>query len=159
MDVSGFSVQLQQLQRNVDALMNQSASVTARNVGARQIMTVLAVTNTGVINQSIVGPATGTLVTGSTTTFQVGYRSNVMTFYRYVCVSTGSFSYADAIMDGTSDANNTVFINSLTYQNAVVVRLDMLDAGSHTASITMDVDTGQTGTMWKAQIKVFQLGN
>jgi hypothetical protein len=34
----------------------------------------------------------------------------------------------------------------------------MLDAGSHTASITADVDTGITGNVWKAQLKVFQLG-
>jgi len=158
MDVSGFSVQLQQLQRNVDALMNQSASVTARNVGARQIMTVLAGTNTGVINQSIVGPATGTLVTGSTTTFQVGYRSNVLTFFRYVATSTGSFMYLYANIDGANVADDEVLVNSATYQNALVVRLDMLDAGSHTASITADVDTGITGNVWKAQLKVFQLG-
>ena len=71
--LTGFAVQMQQLQRNVDALMNQSASSTAPIAGARQIMLLLASATTGPL------ATVGTVADQSmvSVTFQLGMQKSV----------------------------------------------------------------------------------
>ena len=78
--------------------------------------------------------------------------------YRCIADSSGNFAYVNPLMDGASVADDETMLNSLTYANSTMIRLDMLAAGTHTAKLTADVDAGQTANIIKAQIKVFQLG-
>jgi len=141
---------IKQIQSSIDNLVGAANFVT-------RPMSVMAIQNTGLINQAVVGAATGTLVTNSAVSFTLAVPTTVMTFYRVIADSSGNFAYVNAVMDGASNNNDETILNSLSYTNNMAIRLDNLSAGSHTAELTVDVDAGQTANIIKGQIKVFQI--
>jgi hypothetical protein len=140
------------------AVYDASGNPIFDTYGLIAVKQALAVQNTGLINQTIVGPATKTVVTNSTVTFNLARQATVETFYRIIANSSGNFTYINAELDSTSDNNDETIINSLVYSNSTMMRLDTLAAGPHTVQMTADVDTGQTAGITKGQIKVFLLG-
>jgi hypothetical protein len=136
------------------------------SLGLISVMTVLAQQTSGVITQSITGPVTAATVNSSSVTFSIPRTLKVMTFYSCIFGNAGgtAFSYANARMDGSDAGNNNHHFmvsgsGTSTYTMGFHVRIDSLGAGSHTADITADVDSGVNANYYKTGLYVFQLGS
>ena len=163
MDVSGFSVQMQQLQRNVDALMNRTPTTTQGYFPLIVSKTGLAILDTqGLIQvQSLLGSASFTAstlstanssthvtITGASVTFTLARPLTVVAFGQISAKVTGvaGFAYVTVSVDTVAQAISAAIFDSGVpgYTSAATNSLQSLKAGSHT--ILLQVATDQVTT-------------
>lgn len=132
-------------------------------VGLAQVMNLIA-SAYALGGSTVTGPATEVAV-GNLANFTLARQQHVLTFYAFVTgvTSTGAYVYANAQVDGAdggAGAANHHFgvYNSGGYLNAFFLRLDLLGAGSHTAGITVDVDSGATAAPFHVGVFCFGVG-
>lgn len=142
------------------------------SLGLISVMTSLVQQSNGAGNQQIVGAVSGASITGGSATFSIPRQLNVLTFYTGVfsLVPGGAngFGYLNTPMDGVDGGagnpnHHVMLVGGAAGHDASVqmfnVRVDLLAAGSHTASCTADVDANTTIQIFRTGFWVFQLGS
>ena len=166
--LNSFAVRMNQLERNVDALMNQSFGATSAVLGARSIMNRIA-TGDAVQNQNYVGPGTFDVTLAAPTTsgnFTLGRQLHLLVLGTISGITTGAGgNFTSGVVTDTStgiggpgafgswDKRNTGYVQQTTWYLALV------PIGAWTVKLQVTPDNGQTFNLNFGHFDVFQLGN